>query len=73
LKQALGHGKNKTFHSVRRAVSTLLEAANVPENLSADIVGHDKDTMTYGLYSGRGATRESLPAALAKVKYPKPL
>ena len=68
-----GHGKNKTFHSIRRTVSTLLEAANVLENLSADIIGHDKDTMNYGLYSGRGTTRESLPAALAKLQYPKPL
>ncbi len=26
--------------------------AGVPENVGADIVGHEKTTITYGLYSG---------------------
>jgi len=31
---------------------TILENAGAPENVVADIVGHEKTTMTYGLYSG---------------------
>jgi integrase len=73
LKTTMGHPKTKTFHSIRHTVSGLLEAAHVPENLSADIIGHKKTTMTYGLYSGRGATRELLPGAIRKLSYPKPL
>jgi integrase len=73
LKTAMGHSSTKTFHSIRHTVSGLLEAAHVAENLSADLVGHRKTTMTYGLYSGRGATRELLPGAIKKLSYPKPL
>ncbi|MFZ5781354.1 MAG: tyrosine-type recombinase/integrase [Pseudomonadota bacterium] len=73
LKKALGHQTTKVFHSIRHTVSGLLEAAHVAENLAADIVGHAKTTMTYGLYSGRGATRPLLPAAVRNLKYPAPL
>jgi len=73
LKAGLGHGETKTFHSVRRTVVHLLEAAGVAENLTADIVGHKKTTMSYGLYSGRGATRGLLGNAVAKLAYPRPL
>jgi integrase len=73
LKADMGHPATKTFHSIRHTVTAMLEAAHVPENLSADIVGHKKSTMTYGLYSGRGATRELLPGAIRKLRYPRPL
>ena len=49
----VGHGATKTFHSIRRTVVHPLEGAGVPENLTADIAGHNKTTMSYGLYSGR--------------------
>src|SRR5215469_10611045 len=52
LKTRLEFGSSHVFHSIRRTVATLLENAGVPENVSADILGHDKPTMTYGLYSG---------------------
>ena len=32
--------------------ATVFEQAGVPEGITADIVGHEKQTMTYGLYSG---------------------
>lgn len=73
LKTAHGHGATKSFHSIRHTVVHMLEAAKVPENLTADIVGHKKTTMSYGLYSGRGATRGLLGAVIAKVTYPRPL
>ena len=41
----------------------------MPENVVADIVGHEKPTMTYGLYSG-GVSLAVKAAALAKLSYP---
>lgn len=73
LRTALGHGANKTFHSIRHTFTRLLEEAGVPENLTADLIGHAKTTMSYGVYSGRGATKPLLGAAIRKVSYPKPL
>lgn len=73
LKESLGHDNTKVFHSIRHTVVQLLESAGTPENLTADIVGHKKRTMTYGLYSGRGATRGLLGPAIKKLSYPRPL
>ncbi len=44
--------------------------AGLAEGVVADIVGHEKPTMTYGLYSGR-ATLETKRKAIAKLKYPR--
>ncbi len=52
LKSAMGFGSQHVFHSIRKTVVTILENAGVPENVVADIVGHEKTTMTFGLYSG---------------------
>ena len=52
LKTDLGFGKQHVFHSIRKTVVTILENTGVPENVVADIVSHEKTTMTYGLYSG---------------------
>lgn len=71
LKTALGFGKAHTFHSFRSTVVTQLENAGVPENLAADIVGHEKPRITYGLYSG-GADLKAKRDALEKVTYPFP-
>lgn len=51
LKQKLGFGDEHVFHSIRKTVITMFENLGVSEGLSADIVGHEKNTMTYGLYS----------------------
>ena len=51
MKSAIGFGPQHVFHSLRKTVVTTSENAGVPENVVADIVGHDKTTMTYGLYS----------------------
>ncbi|SBV99184.1 Integrase [uncultured Alphaproteobacteria bacterium] len=69
LKTALGFTEQHVFHSIRKTVATLLENAGVPENVAADIIGHDKPTMTYGLYSG-GASLEVKRQALEKIDYP---
>ncbi|MFC5077329.1 DUF6538 domain-containing protein [Vibrio thalassae] len=39
------------FHSLRGMLATAFENANVEEGIAATIIGHTKDTMTYGLYS----------------------
>jgi integrase len=52
LKTGMGFGEKHVFHSIRKTVVTILENAGVAENIVADIVGHEKTTMTYGLYSG---------------------
>ena len=68
LKTELGFGKQLVFHSIRKTVVTILENAGVPENIVADIVGHEKTTMTYGLYSG-GVSLAVKHEALAKLAY----
>jgi hypothetical protein len=44
----------------------------VSEGVAADIVGHEKQTMTYGLYS-MGSELEIKREALSKAVYPAPL
>lgn len=69
LKTEMGFGKNHVFHSIRKTVSTIFENASVGENVAADIIGHDKPTMTYGLYSG-GTSLEVKREAVEKLSYP---
>lgn len=69
LKGRLGFGREHVFHSIRRTVVTILENADVPESIVADIVGHQKRTMTYGLYSG-GSSLERKAEAIEKLCYP---
>lgn len=69
LKKSLGFPEKKVFHSIRKTLVTLLENAGISENLAADIVGHEKPRITYGLYSG-GATLAVMREALERVVYP---
>ena len=46
----------------------MLENAGISENIAADIVGHEKPRITYGLYSG-GASLAIMKTAIEKVKY----
>lgn len=73
LKQSLGHGPDRTFHSIRHGFVQLMRGNDVNEDLIADMVGHKVATMTGGRYGSPEARRKLLPAALAKLKYPKPL
>jgi integrase len=61
--------KEGFVHSIRKTVANMLETAGVPESTSADILGHDKPTMTYGLYSG-GTSLKTRRAAIEKLRYP---
>lgn len=69
LKKAAGFGPAHVFHSIRKCVSTQLENALVPEGITADIIGHEKPNITYGIYSG-GASLEVKRTALANLRYP---
>jgi integrase len=68
LKRDLGYDARYVFHSIRKTVSTALENAGVPENVAADILGHEKPRITYGLYSG-GVSLAVKAEALGKLVY----
>ena len=70
LKTEMGYaGRDKVFHSIRKTVATLFEQAEVLEGVAADILGHEKQTMTYGLYSG-GSSLQQKRDAIRKIGYP---
>lgn len=68
LKTAEGFGPKQVFHSIRKTVVTILENAEVPEGIVADIVGHEKQTITYGLYSG-GSSLARKAEAISCLRY----
>ena len=68
LKSSLGYGSELVFHSLRKTVTTKLEQAGVPEGIAADILGHEKQTITYGLYSG-GTSMAQKMEAISKINY----
>lgn len=68
LKKSAGFGEEYVYHSIRKTVATMLENAGVSENVAADILGHEKPRITYGLYSG-GATLEVKAAAIRLLAY----
>ena len=68
LRSSLGYGPELVFHSLRKTVTTKLEQAGVPEGVAADIVGHEKQTITYGLYSG-GTSMAQKMEAITKISY----
>lgn len=68
VKTALGFDGRYVFHSIRMTVATMLEQAGVSEGVAADILGHDKPTMSYGVYSG-GSSFEQKKTAVMKVSY----
>ena len=72
LKVSMGHDAQHVFHSIRKTFVTLSENAGIPENVVADIVGHARPTLTFGLYSG-GNSIEVKRKAIEKVKYPFPV
>jgi hypothetical protein len=52
LKKAAKFDDRYVFHSIRKKVLTFIERAECPENVAASNLGHDYETMTFGLYSG---------------------
>ena len=52
LKVGLGYGPQFVFHSFRKSLVRLMLESDVQEQHAALIVGHNLDTLTYGLYAG---------------------
>ena len=50
----------------------MMERAGVVEGIAADVVGHEKKTITFGLYSSGSEQQQKLDA-ISKVAYPAPL
>lgn len=69
LKESMGFGPGHVFHSIRKTVATLLEQAEVKEGIAADILGHEKKTLSYGLYSSGSSLKQKMEA-ISKVSYP---
>jgi integrase len=68
-----GKDRRKCFHSIRKFVTTALEQAGIPEGVAADLVGHEKQTITYGVYSGGSAlTQIAQAVAVLDLKQPVP-
>lgn len=57
-KTVVGDDPRKVFHSIRKNVTTFLEQGGVSEGVAADLIGHEKATMTYGLYSGGSSIKQ---------------
>ena len=70
LKTDLGFDGRFMFHSLRKTVSHLLETAECPEGVAKDIVGHVKQDMTFGLYSGETRIDHRAKWLSAAVQYP---
>jgi integrase len=68
LKSKCGFGGSKVFHSFRKTFITACEQAQVLEGVVADIVGHEKQTITYGLYSG-GSSIEQRADAISRISF----
>jgi integrase len=58
----MGDGDRKVFHSIRKTVSTLFAHAEVLAGVAADILGHEKQAMTYGLYLGGSSLKQKRDA-----------
>ena len=52
LKSDLEFDHRFVFHSIRKTVAHMFEFAECPPGIAKDIIGHIKDDMTYGIYSG---------------------
>ena len=68
MKVNLNYEDRYVFHSIRKTFTTMLENAGVPENVTADIVGHEKPRITYGLYSG-GTLLSIKREAISHIRY----
>lgn len=68
LKKALGYERLHVFHSIRKTFITLMQQANIPEFITADIVGHEIQTMSYGLYSD-GTTVEQRTTSMQHLSF----
>ena len=70
IKEQLKFGKDKVFHSIRKSFTDKLKQAGVPEHLAADILGHEIQTMSYGVYASEAPVEQLIPL-VDRVSYPE--
>lgn len=69
FRRAVGIDREQVgFHSFRKNVGTALERARVPENEAVQILGHEKLSMSYSVYS-LGLELKALREIVEKIKY----
>ena len=69
-RRAVGVDRDRvSFHSLRKNVGTALERAEVPESAAVDVLGHEKLSMSYRVYSA-GLTIRQLRRIVEKIAYP---
>jgi integrase len=71
LKSRLGHGPELVFHSLRKTVATMLQDSGCPEAIAADILGHELQTMSYGVYSTGSAIETRRTWLERAIAYPR--
>ena len=59
--------QRRVFHDLRKTFIEVMEAVEVPESTTKLIVGHARQSMTYGLYSK--GQRVQLREAIDKLRY----
>ena len=69
MKTKIGYNKQYVFHSFRKGFATQLEYLGVSENISANLIGHDIPTMTYGVYSGNRLAFDMLKDTINKLEW----
>jgi integrase len=60
--------ERQVFHALRNTFTEAMEAAEVPESTTKLIIGHKRESLTYGHYSK--GERVKLRQAINKLKYP---
>lgn len=57
------------FHSFRRSVVRSLELARVPQTEAAQVVGHDREGITFGVYNPEGLDIRALHDVVEKITH----
>jgi len=70
LKDEAGFGPQHVFHSIRHTVASMFKGLGVEEALAADILGHEHEKITYGVYASEQARLETLKPVVEMLNYP---
>ncbi|QRM42811.1 site-specific integrase [Rhizobium sp. BG4] len=65
-------GKDRVdFHSFRRSAIKVLERARLPQTEVAQVVGHDREGITFGTYNPDGLDIHALQHVVEAIRYPE--
>lgn len=65
-------GKDRIdFHSFRRSAIKVLERARLPQTEVAQVVGHDREGITFGIYNPEGLDIVALKQVVEAIRYPE--